>query len=194
MYLKYLSQIFLTHARTQPRTSPNRPRTERPADQLKQTQLRCPYSTHLPEPTGGFSFPANPLQSPTLHRLTTIGVCHESSFLTQIRQTAAPRLQGCASPWQSVRDLQEQSQIQGAPTLSYRLDLHLPQRPPRAAFCSPDSDDMALTRVPMRTPRRVLGRKSPCPSWNWPAESATKRCYTRPPAVRQEFAPCVPVF
>jgi hypothetical protein len=157
MYLKYISQVFLTHARTHPRTNPNRQQTEHPADQLKQTQLPCPYSTHLPEPTEGFSFPANPLQSPTLHRLTTIGVCHESSVLTQIRQAAAPRLQGRASPWQSVRDLQEQPQIQGAPTLSFRLDLLVCQRPPRAAFCSQDSGYMALSRVPLGTPKRILG-------------------------------------
>jgi hypothetical protein len=47
----------------------------------------------------------------------------ESPVFSQVRQDPPPRLQGGASPWQGLRDLQEQPALQGASALSQGLSV-----------------------------------------------------------------------
>src|SRR5262249_45453020 len=57
----------------------------------------------------------------SVFRSTPRGIPNESPVVPQVREEAAPRLQSRPPPRQGLRDLQEQSALQGAPALSARV-------------------------------------------------------------------------
>src|SRR3546814_2917395 len=67
-----------------------------------------------------------PLEWRACSSQSSLEVCHEGPVLPEIGEGPSPRLQGRASPWQGLRDLQEQPALQGAPALR-----HLPALPGR---------------------------------------------------------------
>src|SRR3546814_12763349 len=103
----------------------------------------------------------------------SLEVCHEGPVLPEIGEGPSPRLQGRASPWQGLRDLQEQPALQGAPALR-----HLPALPGsacvlqvkgrrNAAFCRltpgvPASASVSRPDVPPR-PRAGFGIRAAWP-------------------------------
>src|SRR3546814_6563853 len=107
-----------------------------------------------------------PLEWRACSSQSSLEVCHEGPVLPEIGEGPSPRLQGRASPWQGLRDLQEQPALQGAPALR-----HLPALPGSAwvlqvkgrrteAFCrlTPGVPASASVSRPDVPPRPQIGR------------------------------------
>src|SRR3546814_16174521 len=100
-------------------------------------------------------------------------VCHEGPVLPEIGEGPSQRLQGRASPWHGLRDLQEQPALQGAPALRHHpalpgsaCALHVKGRS-NAAFCRltpwvPVSPSVSCPSVP-HTPLAGFSILAPSP-------------------------------
>src|SRR3546814_10184263 len=76
-----------------------------------------------------------PLEWRAYSSQSSLEVCHEGPVLPEIGEGPSPRLQGRASQWQGLRDLQEQPALQGARSEEHTSELQSLMRTSYAVFC-----------------------------------------------------------